>query len=96
MEAYRLSREKYAHSLSGIGASLKGAQWNSIGMELIYTASNRSLAMAEVAVHFTLATMPVDYCMTTIFLPDNISLKKLDLLIYPLVGVLFRTLPQHK
>ena len=78
MEAYRLSREKFAASLSGKGAALKGARWNSIGVELIYTASNRSLAMAEVAVHFTLATLPSDYMMTTIFIPDDISLQKLN------------------
>ena len=79
MEAYRLSREKFASTLSGRGAALKGARWNSIGVELIYTASNRSLAMAEVAVHFTLATLPGDYMMITIFIPDDISLQKLKI-----------------
>ncbi|MDQ3751114.1 MAG: RES family NAD+ phosphorylase, partial [Acidobacteriota bacterium] len=42
-----------------------------------YTASNRSLAMAEVAVHLTLATIPSDYVMLTIYLPDDISTQKL-------------------
>lgn len=79
MEAYRLSRERYASTLSGKGAAMKGARWNSIGVEMIYTAGNRSLAMAEVAVHFTLATLPSDYMMITIFIPDNISLLKLNL-----------------
>ena len=79
MEAYRLSREKFAATLSGKGAALKGARWNSIGVELIYTASNKSLAMAEVAVHFTLATLPSDYMMITIFIPDNISIQKLNI-----------------
>jgi RES domain-containing protein len=78
MKAFRLSREKFAKSLSGKGAALKGARWNSIGVELIYTAANRSLAMAEVAVHFSLATIPADYMMTTIFIPDDISIKKLN------------------
>ena len=77
MEAYRLSREKFASPLSGKGAAIKGARWNSIGVELIYSASNRSLAMAEVAVHFTLATLPSDYQMMTLFLPDDVSTKKL-------------------
>jgi RES domain-containing protein len=77
MEVFRLSREKFASKLSGKGAAIRGARWNSIGVELIYTASNRSLAMAEVAVHFTLATLPPDYVMMTIFIPDNISLQKL-------------------
>lgn len=78
MEAFRLSREKFSNILSGKGSSIKGARWNSIGVELIYTASNRSLAMAEVAVHLTLATLPVDYVMITLFIPDNISILKLD------------------
>ena len=78
MEAYRLSREKFATSLSGKGAALKGARWNSIGVELIYTASNRSLAMAEVAVHFTLATLPSDYMMITLFIQDDVSIQKIN------------------
>lgn len=76
MEVFRLSREKFA-SLSGKGAALKGARWNSIGIELIYTAANRSLAMAEIAVHFTLATLPDDYVMMTIYIPDEISMQRL-------------------
>lgn len=78
MEAFRLSRKKFSHILSGKGAAIKGARWNSIGVELIYTASNRSLAMAEVAVHFTLATLPSDYIMMTLFIPDDISISKLN------------------
>lgn len=79
MEAYRLTKEKFATSLSGMGAAIKGARWNSIGIEMIYTASNRSLAMAEVAVHLSLATLPDDYMMMTIYIPDNISMTRLNL-----------------
>lgn len=64
--------------LSGKGAAIKGGRWNSIGVEMIYTAANRSLAMAEVAVHFTLATVPDDYVMMTIQIPDNISAHKIS------------------
>ena len=78
MEVYRLSRKKFANTLSGKGSAIKGASWNSVGVELIYTAINRSLAMAEVAVHFTLATLPADYVMITIFIPDDISLKRIN------------------
>ena len=78
MEVFRLSREKYATPLSGKGSAIKGARWNSIGIELIYTANNRSLAMAEVAVHFTLATLPGDYMMMTITIPDNIITKQIQ------------------
>ena len=78
MEAYRLSREKFSASLSGIGAAIKGARWNSVGIEMIYTASNRSLAMAEVAVHLSLATLPDDYMMITLHIPDDISMTRLN------------------
>lgn len=77
MEVFRLSREKHANTLSGKGAAIKGARWNSIGVEVIYTASNRSLAMAEVAVHFSLATIPKDYMMATIYIPDDLSIQKI-------------------
>ncbi len=77
MEAYRLSREKFSFSLNGKGAALKGARWNSQGIEMIYCAANRSLAMAEVAVHLSIGTLPADYVMLTLFIPDNISVKKL-------------------
>ena len=78
MEVYRLSRKQFSGRLSGKGAAIKGARWNSMGIEMIYTAGNRSLAMAEVAVHFTFATLPSDYFMLTIFIPDDISLLKLN------------------
>ena len=78
MEVFRLAREQHSHVLSGAGAAIKGARWNSAGVELISTASNRSLAMAEVAVHFTLATLPIDYVMMTIFIPDSISIARLN------------------
>ncbi|MBK8442962.1 MAG: RES family NAD+ phosphorylase [Sphingobacteriales bacterium] len=77
MEVFRLAQEKYATPLSGKGAAIKGARWNPIGVELIYTAQNRSLAMAEVAVHFTLATLPEDYMMITINIPDEIEINEL-------------------
>jgi len=78
MEVYRLSREKFAGSLSGIGAALKGARWNSAGIEMVYTAANRSLAMAEVIVHFMLAMIPEDYVMMTIFIPDDAAIYNLS------------------
>lgn len=35
--------------------------------------------MAEVAVHFTLATLPEDYMMVTIHIPDKIRIKQLKI-----------------
>lgn len=78
MEVYRLSREIFALPLSGKGAALKGTRWNSPGTELIYTAINRSLAMAEVAIHFTLATLPDDYVMLSINIPDHLHIERIS------------------
>ncbi len=79
MEVYRLSREKYALPLSGKGSASQGARWNSKGTELIYCAINRSLAMAEVAVHFTYGTMPEDYMMMSIYIPGNLKITSVEL-----------------
>lgn len=78
MELFRLARAPFAKVLSGKGAAIKGARWNSIGVEIIYTASNRSLAMAELAVHLTLATLPDDFMMITIDVPKKLKIKTID------------------
>lgn len=75
MEVYRLSKKEWANELTGKGAAKYGARWNSPGTEIIYIATNRSLAMAEVAVHFSVACIPDDYMMITIHIPDNVSIK---------------------
>ena len=73
MKVYRLSRKKYSEELSGKGAAMVGGRWNSRGTEIIYTAESRALAMAEVAVHLTLATMPDDFVMVEIEIPDEVK-----------------------
>ncbi len=83
MDVFRLTSQQFANSLSGKGAALYGARWNSIGVEVIYAAANRSLAMAEVAVHFTLATLPKNFMMVTIHIPDEIEILKIDNSILP-------------
>ncbi len=84
MEVYRLSRERFAGSLSGRGAAICGARWNSVGVELIYTAGNRSLAMAEVVVHLTLASLPDDFVMMKILIPDYIDYREVNVEELPL------------
>jgi len=79
MQIYRLTRKKYSDKLSGKGAAIKGARWNSIGTEMIYCAENRSLAMAEVAVDYSLAMLPDDYVMLTIQCDDTLKVKEIPL-----------------
>ena len=77
MKVYRLNRKKYADQLSGRGAALSSNRWNSKGVEMIYTAQNRALALAEVAVHFSVGTLPSGYVMMEIEIPDDLEVKEI-------------------
>ena len=77
MKVYRLSKRKYSHILNGRGAAKFGNRWNSKGTEIIYCSESRALAMAEVAVHLTLATLPSDYVMIEIDIPDSLSIEEI-------------------
>lgn len=77
MIVYRLSRKKYTHELSGKDAALIGNRWNSKGVEMIYTSESRALAMAEVAVHLTLATLPNDFILLEILITDKVLILEL-------------------
>lgn len=79
MNVFRLSREKYANDLSGKGAAIFGNRWNSKGVEMLYTAESRALAMAEVLVHMSLANLPDDYMMIEIEIPNSIQFEILEL-----------------
>jgi RES domain-containing protein len=78
MEVFRLTRAKYAKTLSGKGASLFGNRWNSKGVEMIYTSESRALAMAEVLVHLSLNQVPGDYKMICIDIPNSIKFKTIS------------------
>lgn len=73
MLAFRLARKKYGLTLNGKGAALSGGRWNSKGTEMVYLAGNRSLAMAEVAVHMSFAMLPKDYCMLEVLIPEKMK-----------------------
>ncbi len=78
MEVFRLTRKKNLIELSGKGAATFGARWNFKGTEIIYTAQSRALAMAEVAVHLSISTLPSDFVMLTINIPEIIFVEILD------------------
>lgn len=78
MQLFRLSKEKYANSLNGFGAAKFGNRWNSKGVEIIYTAESRALAMSEVLVHLSLAMLPKDFVMVTVQIPETTSISNLE------------------
>lgn len=78
MEVFRLARKKHPIALSGKGASICGGRWNSKGTEMVYSAQSRALAMAEVAVHLSIGTLPNDFVMLTINIPKEIKIVSVD------------------
>jgi RES domain-containing protein len=79
MKLYRLSKRKYATQFNGKGAAKSNNRWNSKGTEVIYTAESRALAMAEVAVHLTIATLPKDFVMITIDVPKDLLIDIINI-----------------
>ena len=77
MIVFRLARKKYKIELSGVGAALSSNRWNSKGVEMIYCSDSRALALAEVAVHMSLSTMPDDYVLIEIEIPNNLKILEI-------------------
>ena len=48
---YRFAHEKYKDDLSGEGARLYGARWNSKGYPVVYTSTTISLSLLELFIH---------------------------------------------
>lgn len=79
MRVFRLTKQKFVDEFNGKGAAKFGNRWNSKGVEIIYCAQSRALAMAEVAVHLTFATLPSNYLMMEIEIPDAVIISELNL-----------------
>jgi RES domain-containing protein len=72
MIVYRLATETYKNDLSGNGAKLFGGRWNSIGLPVIYTTENISLAVLEILVRADPYSIPLTYHLINIEIPDSI------------------------
>ena len=79
MKVYRIAKYKYINDLSGEGARMYGGRWNSKGTNMLYTASNRSLATVEYLVHLPIALIPRDIYIVEILIPDNIQITELTI-----------------
>jgi RES domain-containing protein len=81
MRVYRLTARAFAAApLSGLGAAISGARWNSIGTRMGYTSTSRALAMLEILAHVRLTHMPTDRVFVPIDIPDD---AVVDLVDYP-------------
>jgi len=79
MIAYRISNTRYSDDISGTGAKLYGARWNSVGVPMLYTAEHISLAVLEMLVntHFNDYNIALD--LVYIQLPDAIPTTEIKL-----------------
>lgn len=75
MEVYRITLARFA---ADIKASGRAARWNSNDVQLIYTASSRSLACLENVVHRNQLGLSTLFKTMVIEIPDDIKLKTIN------------------
>ena len=72
MRVFRIIDARFAADpLSGVGAALAGARWNSRGARMGYTSSSRALAMMELLVHVGRDNVPTNRRLLPIDIPDQ-------------------------
>src|SRR5882762_8849155 len=76
MLVYRITLAKYSHQLIASG---RAARWNPNDVEMIYTASSRSLACLENVVHRDRFGLSMVFNILTIECPNNIKIKTIRL-----------------
>ena len=57
MQAWRLSKARYAGDLSGVGAARDGQRWNQAGQRALYMGLTPEITVLELLVHRSCAPM---------------------------------------
>jgi RES domain-containing protein len=76
MLIYRIAIAKYADKLAASG---RAARWNPNDVEMIYTASSRSLACLENVVHRNQVGLNLAFRVMTIEVPDQLFISSIKL-----------------
>lgn len=76
MLVYRIALAKYANKLVASG---RAARWNPNDVDMIYTASSRSLACLENVVHRNQLGLNLAFNVMTIEVPDNLKITTIAL-----------------
>jgi len=71
MIVYRLSLDMYKDDLGGTGAKLFGGRWNNIGIPVLYSTENISLAVLELLVRIDKNNIPLNHYLLQIDIPDT-------------------------
>jgi RES domain-containing protein len=79
MIVYRISNTRYSDDISGTGAKLHGARWNSVGVSMLYAAEHISLAVLEMLVNTHFKDYSIALDLVYIQLPDAITTTEIKL-----------------
>jgi RES domain-containing protein len=79
MIVYRISNAVYKNDISGTGAKLNGARWNSKGTPMLYTAEHISLAVLEMLVNTNFKDYSIELDLLFIQLATDISATEIKL-----------------
>jgi RES domain-containing protein len=71
MIVYRISNAAYSDDISGTGAKLNGARWNSKGIPMLYTSAHISLAVLEMLVNTQFKDYAIELDLIYIRIPDD-------------------------
>lgn len=79
MIVYRIANKHFSKDLSGTGAKLNGARWNSKGVPMLYATSSISLALLEMLVHTQFHDYSIELDLLYINVPEPGSIRQLTL-----------------
>ena len=79
MIVYRISNAVYQNDLSGTGAKINGARWNSKGISMLYTSGHISLTVLEMLVNTNFKDYSIALDLLFIKLPDNETTSEITL-----------------
>ena len=79
MIVYRITNSLYKDDISGEGAKIKGARWNSRGASMLYTSEHISLCSLEMLVHIGLNNIRNNFYLLHIFVPDEEPVAEIKL-----------------
>ena len=79
MIVYRISNTLFSNDLSGSGAKLNGARWNSKGIPMLYTTEHISLSVLEMLVHTSFKDYAIELELLYIQLPSTMNNSEIHL-----------------
>jgi RES domain-containing protein len=79
MIVYRISNAAFSDDISGTGAKINGARWNSKGVPVLYTAQFISLAVLEMLVNTNFKDYGIALDLMYINFPDAQTITNIDL-----------------